>query len=134
MATEYLVDSNVFIDLSRLDRDPLRLLQEWYGLENLVTCGMIRVEVLRGIRDQNIFDRFSAFMDTMVNVRSDETLWIESAALAWRLDRLGKIIPGTDAIIAASALRIGATVLTSDKHFWGIAGLNVVKPPEEWFS
>ncbi len=134
MDTEYMVDSNVFIDLLRLDRDPLLILENWAGLENLVTCGMVRLEVLRGIREPKSHERFSAFMDVMINVRSDNNFWIEASALAWKLDRQGKVIPGTDIIIATSALRLGASILTSDKHFHGIEGIEVITPPEEWFS
>ncbi len=134
MPTEYMVDSNVYIDLLRLNRDPLPLLENWAGLENLVTCGMVRLEVLRGIRERKSYGRFASFMDLMTNVRSDDNFWIESTALAWKLDRKGKVIPGTDVIIAASALHLGAAILTSDKHFEGIEGLEVIHPPEDWSS
>lgn len=134
MRTEYMVDSNVYIDLLRLNRDPLPLLEDWAGIENLVICGMVRLEVLRGVTEKKAYDRMSSFMDLMINVRSDNNFWIESSALAWKLDRQGKVIPGTDVIIATSALRIGATILTSDAHFRHIEGLEVIHPPEEWFS
>jgi predicted nucleic acid-binding protein len=54
--------------------------------------------------------------------------------LAWKLDRKGLVIPGTDVVIAASAIAIGAAVLTSDAHFKRIEGLRVISPPKEWFS
>lgn len=73
-------------------------------------------------------------MDAMVNISSDNDLWMEATELAWKLDRKGIVIPGADIVIAASALRAGAAILTSDIHFQQIDGLQVLSPPEEWFG
>jgi predicted nucleic acid-binding protein len=51
-----------------------------------------------------------------------------------KLDRQGITIPGPDLVIAASALRLGAAVMTSDAHFSRIEGLRVIAPPAEWFG
>jgi predicted nucleic acid-binding protein len=51
-----------------------------------------------------------------------------------KLDRQGITIPGPDLVIAASALRLGAAVMTSDAHFNRIEGLRVIAPPAEWFG
>lgn len=136
MESDFLIDSNVYIDLLRAKRDVVGTLYEWADLRNrnLAVCGMIRVEVLRGLKSLKAFQCISALMDVMVNIPSDNRLWSESVDLAWKLDRQGIIIPGADAIIAASALRLGAVVMTSDAHFSRIEGLRVVAPPPEWFS
>ena len=47
----------------------------------------------------------------------DHRAWRETEELAWRLDRVGKVLPLTDLIIAVCALRTGAEVLTRDHHF-----------------
>jgi predicted nucleic acid-binding protein len=94
---------------------------------------MVRVEVLRGIKSPNAYRRLNDFMDVMVNIPTTNRLWDEAAALGWKLDRKGLVIPGADVIIAASALSIGAAVLSSDAHFQRIEGLRVIAPPKEWF-
>jgi predicted nucleic acid-binding protein len=134
MAAEILVDSNVYIDLMKRRLDPIRVLGEWVGTSDLVTCGMVRLEVLRGLKIPKAFQRISSFMDIMINVRTDAAFWPEATDLAWELDRQGKVLPGTDIVIAACAMRISAAVLTSDAHFGLIDGLRVIAPPEEWFS
>ena len=134
MAGEILVDSNVYIDLIKRRRDPIRILGEWMGTSDLVTCGMVRLEVMRGLKHPKAFQRISSFMDIMINVRTDAAFWPDATDLAWDLDRQGKVIPGTDIIIAACALRTSAAVLTSDTHFGLIDGLRVIAPPAEWFS
>lgn len=134
MESDVLVDSNVFIDLLVRGRDPVRCLVEWAGDRNLATCGMVRLEVLRGIISPKSHRKTSAFMDVMVNIPASNSLWNEAADLAWKLDRKGIVIPGTDVLIAASALRLGAAVMTSDAHFSRIEGLKVIAPPAEWFG
>ncbi len=136
MASDVLVDSNVYIDLLNARKDVVAVLVDWAEERdrNLAICGMIRLEVLRGVKSLKAFQRLSSLMDVMINIRTDNNLWTEATDLAWSLDRKGKIIPGPDAIIAAAALRTGSMVMTSDKHFSLIEGLRVIAPPVEWFA
>ncbi len=136
MASDVLVDSNVYIDLFNARKDVVAVLVDWAEERdrNLAICGMIRLEVLRGVKSLKAFQRLSSLMDVMINIRTDNNLWTEATDLAWSLDRKGKIIPGPDAIIAAAALRTGSMVMTSDKHFSLIEGLRVIAPPVEWFA
>jgi predicted nucleic acid-binding protein len=124
-----LVDSNIYIRLLRKQRDPVAALFVHYDPADLVTCGMVRLEVLRGVRDERLRERLGNFMATMRCVASDDTLWHEATRLAWRLDRRGFVIPAADALIAASALRVGAAVLTTDRDFDRVEELSVLAPP-----
>ncbi|MCB1129810.1 MAG: PIN domain-containing protein [Verrucomicrobiae bacterium] len=132
--SDVMVDSNVYIDLLRARRDAVNILYQWAGERNLAVCGMIRLEVLRGVKSIKLLTRLSAFMDVMCNVPTHQNLWQEATDLAWSLDRRGVSVPGPDLIIAASAMKIGAAVLTSDAHFRHIEGLRVISPPREWFG
>jgi predicted nucleic acid-binding protein len=136
MAPDCLIDSKVYIDLLRLRKDPAKCLGRWAGKAglNLVICGMVRLEVLRGVKEPEVYRRVSAFMDVMVNVPSTKRLWHAATELAWKLDRQGIRIPGADAVIAVSAHAADASVMTSDTHFSRIEGLRVIAPPDEWFS
>lgn len=124
-----LVDTNVYIRLLRQNRDPAAAFFEHFDTVHLVTCGMIRLEVLRGIRHERTRDRLGRFMDTMQYVPTDPALWDEAALLAWRADRAGYVIPNTDAFIAACAIRRSAAILTHDIDFQRIPGLAVITPP-----
>ncbi len=136
MASDVLIDSNVYIDLLRGRKDVVATLYDWADLRdrNLVICGMVRLEVLRGLKSLKAFQSISSLMDVMINVPSDNHLWSEATDLAWNLDRKGITIPGADAVIAASALRSGSSVMTSDAHFSHIEGLRVIAPPADWFA
>jgi len=124
MASAALVDSNVFIALSRLRIDPTR----WLGsrLEDIYTCGMVRLEVLRGMKNPGKRDDMTAFFNVLCNVPTDNRLWDAAAELGWKLDRAGNTIPAQDVLIAACALRAGVPVLTADRHFDTIPGLAVI--------
>ncbi len=125
MGSAVLVDSNIFIGLMRLGLDPADQLDAWAGTRDLATCGMVRVEVLRGIRVKKSFDLIEAYINVMLNVPTDNKLWEETAELAWQLDRKGIVLPAQDILIAASARRIEAEVLSDDRHFSSIPGIRI---------
>jgi predicted nucleic acid-binding protein len=125
VASAALVDSNVFISLLRRGDDPLRWLES--RLEDIYTCGIVRLEVLRGVRSPKKRDEMGGFFDVLCNVRTDDRLWESAAELAWELDRAGGTIPAQDILIAACALRAGVPVLTDDRHFDRIPGLAVIR-------
>jgi predicted nucleic acid-binding protein len=125
MGSEALVDSCVYISLMRAGREPAA----WLGrhFEDLYTCGMVRLEVLRGQREPKSHDLLAEFFDVMCNVPSDNKIWEDAAELAWKMDRRGQRIPGTDALIAACALRAQVPILTEDKHFDFVPNLVVIR-------
>lgn len=123
MEPPVLVDSNIYIDLMRKQLDPAIVLTEHVSSTDLATCGMVRLEVLRGIKHPKVRTRLAAFFDVLQFVPTDNRLWKQAEDLAWELDRAGWIIPATDILIACAARRIGAVVLTRDKHFRNIPGI-----------
>ncbi len=124
-----LVDSSVYILLMRQRLDPVAVLFEHYDTVNLITCGIVRLEVMRGMREPLARRRLEEFMAVMQYVPTDELLWRDATDLAWRMDRAGLPIQATDALIAAAALRKGASVLTRDSDFQRVPGLHVLALP-----
>jgi len=124
MAGAALVDSNVFIALTRSNQD----FAGWLGsrLEDIYTCGMVRLEVLRGMKNPGERDDMTAFFSVLCNVPTDNRLWEAAAELGWKLDLAGHTIPAQDVLIAACALRAGVPVLTADSNFDAIPGLMVI--------
>lgn len=131
MESAVLVDSNVFIDLLRQRRDPATELLSRSEIDDLATCGMVRLEVVRGLIHPKLRRAVEEFMSVMLNVITDNKLWEEATELAWKLDRQGRTIPTPDLVIAASALRIDAAVLTFDRHFDAVPGLRIYHTLEE---
>ncbi|MCC5846307.1 MAG: PIN domain-containing protein [Verrucomicrobia bacterium] len=127
-----LIDSNVFIRLLRVNRDPMRFLDPWKGDRYFMTCGMVRMEVERGIAKPAVQRRVAAFFDVMMCVPTSNQIWANATEIAWALDRRGKVLPAQDVLIAAHALKFGGAILTSDRHFYDIPGMRVYDPAEEF--
>jgi predicted nucleic acid-binding protein len=121
-----LVDSSFYIRQAREGRDPLKALTLGAAATDLATCGIVRSEVGRGIKDPKVRALFTRFWDVMLYVPTDDRLWLEVEELSWRLDRSGTCLPLPDLIIACCARRIGAAVLTFDGHFERVPGLRVI--------
>lgn len=126
-----MVDSNVFIHLLRRNRDPIEELTTWCDPLELVTCGMVRLEVERGIIGKHLRTRMVEFFDMLRFIPTTNLIWSNATEIAWTLDRKGQVLPAQDILIAAHALKFGGRILTSDHHFDSIPGLTVLKPEEE---
>lgn len=129
MNQEVLIDSNVYIELLRSGRDPAAAIFNHYESIDVVTCGMVQLEVLRGVKVLKHRRWLEETFGLMMNVPTDNSLWAEATELAWKLDRRGKTLPAQDLLIAASALRVDAAVHTFDGHFLEIPGLTVLTGP-----
>ncbi|MGE9267034.1 MAG: PIN domain-containing protein [Verrucomicrobiales bacterium] len=123
-----LVDSNVFIDCLRAGQDPARELLARFELSDLVTCGVVKAEVLRGVRAPRVRDKLAEFFSVMRYVDSPLKIWDATWELAWQLDRRGRVLPLSDLAIATCARKAGAAVFTKDRHFDAIPELTVLKP------
>ena len=126
-----LIDSCIYITLSKRRLDPAVVILERLQLEDIVTCGMVRLEVIRGIALPKVRTHMESFFNVMQNVITDNALWEEACELGWRVTRNGNNMPAQDIIIAAHALRVGAAVLTHDGHFDAIPGLRVLHSLDE---
>jgi predicted nucleic acid-binding protein len=118
-----LVDSSWYIRTAREGRNPLRELLPIATVRDVATCSIVRAEVARGIKDPAVLEKFQQRWDVMLHIPTDHRLWADVEKTAWQLDRTGKILPLTDIIIACCARRIGAVVLTHDRHFDSIPGI-----------
>ena len=126
MASLVLVDSSIFITLLKTKRDPATELMGRVEIVDLATCGMVRLEVIRGLATPRARAKMESFFDVMQNVITDDKLWEDACELGWQVTRKGNNMPAQDIIIAACALRVDAAVLTHDGHFDHIPGLRVL--------
>src|SRR5258708_711113 len=122
-----LVDSTIYIDLLRRGEDILYLLKPSLLSGQLFVCGVIRMEVLRGIRSMGIRDELSDLFDLMTEVPTDTRIWREATNLAWTLDRRGAVLPLPDLVLPIFALPFATPIVTTDPHFSRIPGLKVKK-------
>jgi predicted nucleic acid-binding protein len=118
-----LIDSTKYISWMRQGRNPVALLAVSLTAGKLMSCGIVRIEVLRGVIKPKAKVELSRFFDIVPEIPLTSVLLREAAELAWTLDRQGQVLPLTDLVIATCAKRAGATVITEDPHFRQIPGL-----------
>jgi predicted nucleic acid-binding protein len=121
----WLVDASKYIDWMRAGRNPTRILQPFLLAGRLVTCGVVRVEVMRGVVRPAVREELNALFDLIPEVEVSAGIWKDTADLAWTLDRKGMVLPVSDLLIASCALYANARVVTVDPHFKSIPGLKV---------
>lgn len=119
-------DSSFYIRVLRANGNPFERLLASKGEHEFLTCGMVVMEVCRGIVNPKLLSAMSAKFSVMNNVPTTTHIWESATQLAWSLDRQGIVLPAPDLIIAASALHADATVLTHDAHFRSVPGLSVI--------
>ena len=128
MERPVLIDSNVYIEVIRAGLDPVAEIGRRYGPDDVVSCGVVKAEVLRGIKGPRPLEAMQCFFAVTKTVATSGSLWNEVWQLAWQLDREGKVLPLQDLVIACCARRVGAAVMTRDAHFKNVPGLEVLEP------
>lgn len=118
-----LVDSCIYIVLMRQGVNPVKRLHARHA--ELVSCAIVHLEVLRGVVDPKIKAYLGEFFETVPQVPLSPSLMQSATELAWEQDRKGLVLPVTDVIIAACALHVSATVITTDRHFERVTDLRV---------
>lgn len=131
MVTLILADSNIYIGLLRRKKDPVACLGEWVGSRDLATCGVVRMEVERGLKFEAQRERIARFFDVMIFGITSNAVWAHATEIAWQMDRRGKVLPLQDIVIAAHALELGAGILSDDAHFDEIPGITRLRPEQE---
>ncbi len=126
MTTDILVDSAIYIGLMRSGQDPRLVLAPYLLAGRLYNCGVVRAEVLRGMKEDSRYAQMEQFFDIVPEIPTDPNLWRKVSELGWKLGRKGKWPPVTDITIAACAMRMGATLVSPDQHFIDMPGLDLV--------
>jgi predicted nucleic acid-binding protein len=120
----FLVDSSVWIEYLRpkgsLDiKERVRaILQK----EEVVSCGIIVVEILRGAKNEKDFESLKESLMSLPQIPIDGTVIERASKWGFLLDRKGKVVSTTDLIIASAAYK-NALLLHSDRDFDTIATL-----------
>jgi len=122
-----LIDSRMFIPLLRQGIDPAREFSVLAREVDILTCGVVRCEITRGLRLPKARAALRGYLDCLRYLPTLNRHWELAEDILWNCARAGHTIPLTDAVIAACAMEAGAAVLTLDKHFDCIEGLRVVR-------
>lgn len=121
----WIVDSSVFIDWIRQGHNPTRILRPFVLADQVFTCGVIRVEVMRGAVKPTVKAELGELFNALRDIPFSAGVWDRTVELAWKLDRRGVVLPLSDLMISGCALHVGATVVTTDPHYGEVPGLAV---------
>lgn len=122
---QMLLDSSVFIRWARQRKNLASALEPHLQRGSLMTCGTVRVEVLRGARYPAARAELQTIFNAMNEIATSGSVWERTANLAWTLDRRGQVLPLPDILIAACALEVNVPLVTFDGHFAAVPGLTV---------
>ena len=115
----FLVDTSAWILSLRKDFSPeVKKRIDYLLKENtIITTGMVKLEILGGTKTESDFRRLKRRLNALDSVDLDTSLWERAYDLAFMLRRKGIMVPYTDILIAACALKTESTVVHADAHF-----------------
>jgi len=128
MRTLILADSNIYIAALRSGKAaPFWLFDKHQDRYEFTTCEVVMLEVLRGIREPQVYDYVEREMERLIYLPVRKTTGLIARSLAWDLERAGRRVAVPDILIAACAKEAGAKVLTRDQHFLQMPGVEVIQ-------
>ena len=131
----YLLDTNAISDLMRSQPEIERWMAALDANDRIITCAIVRGEVLFGIarlpqgqRKSELDATAHAFLSAFDCETVPERAGDYSATIKRTRQLSGLALDENDLWIAATALTLGATLVSRDRDFAGIDRLLVVTP------
>lgn len=118
-----LLDSSVWVHvLRRLPHPAVQArVQALLQTEIVATSGQIILELLGGTVTKTEYQRLEARLLGLRYLAVTKDDWPAAARLTFALRRAGLTVPVADTLLAAVAIRTGATLVHIDQHFDAIA-------------
>ena len=126
----YLLDSNILIRHLRNRPGYHALLRRLSQDDDLYISAFTRVEVLRGMRDHER-ERTYALLNGLFTHPLDQTTADQAGELLRTWQARDVTLSGPDAVIAASALQVGATLVTANPRHFPMTELSVLSADED---
>lgn len=125
-----IVDTSVWIEYLKNKPHVAESLDQQLLGGNIFTVGPVVAELLQGARTEKDYRLLKNSIDGLSFVETGVEDWINAGSISFKLRRKGVIIPITDCLIAAVAIRQNASVMTYDRHFENIPNLKLENVPE----
>lgn len=121
-----LVDTDIAIDFLRRREYAQKLLESWAGEGLLAISTLTHLEIYQGMKAGE--ERATnTFLDGLVSVAVDIPIARRAGTLLGELRTKGVTIGIADAIIAATALQFGATLLTNNIEHYPFPALKIIR-------
>ena len=122
----YLLDTNAVIALLRGQKGLARLLQsaEWVGISIITVLEFLAFRGLTAT-DESVFQELRAQIN-VIDIKNDDDALIQSIIAVRKSARLK--LP--DAIVAATAIKCGAILISQDQQFRAVRDLTLLEIQE----
>jgi predicted nucleic acid-binding protein len=125
----YLLDSGILIRHLRNCAGYPELIKQLSQAGDLYISAFTRVEVLRGMREHER-ERTVALLDSFITQVIDRVTADQAGEWIRSWQARGVTLAGPDAVIAASALQVGATLVTTNARHFPMPELTVLSVDE----
>lgn len=114
-----LLDSSVWISYFRPEgsRELKRAVQEALRRGQVVTCWVVRAEILIGARDEGSFAKLADHMGAVPDVPLDDAIWESAARLGYVMRKKGVTLPLPDLLVAQAAMAHDLILWHVDEHY-----------------
>jgi predicted nucleic acid-binding protein len=119
--SDVLVDTSVWVDFFRGDKQALARLDPLLRDDRAAVAGPIVAEVTSGARTPGVFQQLRARLGALTMLEPPPDLWDRVAAARFSLARQGTQAHLVDLLIALTASAAGHTLLTRDRDLADIA-------------
>ena len=121
-----LVDTDIAIDFLR-QRDYARnLLERWAGEGLLAISTLTHLEIYQGMKADEE-EATNAFLNGLTSISVDVPISRKAGRILGELRSKGMSVSTADAIIAATALELGAPLLTNNVEHYPFTDLKVIR-------
>lgn len=128
MNGRYLLDTNIIIALFKEDKQVLKKVQEAQEIYHpAVVIGELYYGAFNSTRKVENLGKVDEYRNDVAILNSDEHTARFYGEVKAALKKRGTPIPENDIWISAIAIQYDLTLVTRDKHFGNIDGLNVEK-------
>lgn len=114
---KYLVDTCIWIDYFRGRDEHKEFIETGIDENNIYSTGIIFAEILQGVKSKQEYEVLASLIDVIPVVECETSDWIEIGKIAGCLQKQGKTVPITDIAINYLAAKIGAEIISSDRHY-----------------
>ena len=122
----YLLDADAVIDYIKRYPPTIELIRRLIANEDrLCTCDIVLAEVYSGLMPQDE-PAGVAFLSAMEFLPASAAAAEQAGRWRYQFARQGRMLPTTDALVAATALEYGATVVTANARDYPMPEVSVL--------
>jgi len=125
MKQKIIVDTSIWIEYFKNTLSNSEFIEKGLNEEFIYIAGPIISELLQGVRTKKEYMMLSQSIGAVPFLNCQYYDWIDAGKISFSLRKKDIIIPLTDIIIVAIAIRNNAKIYTLDKHFKQIPAVDL---------